>query len=88
MPAWLPKLAAFFGGIYVLYHEVVIADTAEPLLIFLGLWAIGIPPATFFDGLRRMGQDAKSATADALSGGAEKAPQVTELEDGERRVDS
>jgi hypothetical protein len=78
---WLAKGLAFVGGIYVLYHEIVIADTAEPLLVFLGLWAIGIPPATFFDGLRKMGQDAKGATVDALSGGAESTPQVTEPEE-------
>lgn len=42
------------GGVAILYHEVYIADSAEPLLVFLGLWLLGIPPALFFDGLRKV----------------------------------
>lgn len=45
---------AAVAGAAILYHEVYIADTAEPLLVFLGLWLLGIPPALFFDGLRKM----------------------------------
>lgn len=48
------RVGAFIAGAAIIYHEVYIADTSEPLLIFLGLWLLGIPPALFFDGLRKM----------------------------------
>lgn len=46
----------FLGGSGIIYHEVVISDTAEPLLIFVGLWLAGAPIADFLDKLRRLAQ--------------------------------
>lgn len=66
------KCAAFIAGVVILFHEVWLADTAEPLLIFLGLWLCGIPPAMFFDGLRKLGQRTRSELEDATVGGAPK----------------
>lgn len=57
---------AFFGGVGVLYHEVFIASTSEPLLIFLGLWLCGIPPAMFFDGLRKLTEQAKATMQEEI----------------------
>lgn len=48
------KAGSFVGGVAILRHEIFQATTAEPLLVFLGLWLCGIAPATFFDGLRRL----------------------------------
>jgi hypothetical protein len=64
----LSRVAAFIAGVAVLYHEIWIADSAEPLLVFLGLWLCGLPPAIFFDGLRKLGADAKGALTADTSG--------------------
>jgi hypothetical protein len=61
------------AGAAVLYHEVYISDTAEPLLIFLGLWLLGIPPALFLDGLRKI----TTATNAAVDEVAERVEQAT-----------
>jgi hypothetical protein len=60
------RAGAFFAGVGVLYHEVFIASTSEPLLIFLGLWLCGIPPAMFFDGLRKLTEKAKSTMQEEI----------------------
>jgi hypothetical protein len=60
------RVGAFLSGVGVLYHEVFIASTSEPLLIFLGLWLCGIPPAMFFDGLRKLTEQAKSTMQDEI----------------------
>jgi hypothetical protein len=49
----------FVGGLAILHREIWEVQTAEPLLVFLGLWLIGIAPAQFFDGLKKLGQEAK-----------------------------
>lgn len=50
------RILSFLGGCAILYHEVAIADTAEPLLVFVGLWLSGAPIADFLDKLRRLAQ--------------------------------
>lgn len=67
------SLVATVAGAVILYHEIWISDTAEPLLVFLGLWLLGIPPAVFFDGLRRVGQQAQSEVERTLGGDADGA---------------
>jgi hypothetical protein len=62
------RLGAFVSGVLVLYHEVFIASTSEPLLVFLGLWLCGIPPAMFFDGLRKLTEQAKDSLAETVEG--------------------
>lgn len=64
--------AAFLAGVYVLYHEVVVVESAEPLLVLLGLWAMGVPPALFLDGLRKVTEAANSAVDD-VTGAVENA---------------
>lgn len=60
------RFGSFAGGTLVLYHEVFIAGTSEPLLVFLGLWLCGIPPAMFFDGLRKLTEQAKESLVDTV----------------------
>lgn len=50
------KAGSFVFGVLILRHEAFQVKQVEPLLIFLGLWLCGVPPATFFDSLRRVGQ--------------------------------
>lgn len=53
--AWVVRGVSFYFGYKILDHEIYSQGQADPLLIFLGLWLCGIAPATFFDGIRRMG---------------------------------
>lgn len=53
--AWIVRAVSFYFGYKILSHEIYGRQSAEPLLVFLGLWLCGIAPATFFDGVRRMG---------------------------------
>lgn len=48
------RVASTVAGGAIIYHEVVVAETAEPLLIFVGLWLSGAPIADFLDKLRRL----------------------------------
>jgi hypothetical protein len=52
---WGVRIASFYFGYKILHREVYEVETAEPLLIALGLWLCGIAPADIFDGLRKMG---------------------------------
>lgn len=58
---------AAVAGAAIIYHEVVLVDSAEPLLVVLGLWFLGIPPALFLDGLRRVTDAANSAVDEVTS---------------------
>lgn len=51
--AWVIRGVTFYFGYRILNHEVYETETAEPLLVVLGLWLCGIAPATFFDSLRK-----------------------------------
>lgn len=68
------RLGATIAGVGILYHEIWVTESSEPLLIFLGLWLCGLPPAMFFDGLRRLGTDAKSALDPPDAPGVPKPP--------------
>lgn len=68
------KLTAFCVGVVILYHEIWVTESSEPLLIFLGLWLCGLPPAMFFDGLRRLGAEAKSSLDPPSTTGVPKLP--------------
>lgn len=78
---YLRGLTMAMAGVAILYHEVWVADTAEPLLVFLGLWFVGIPPAMFFDGLRKVGEQAKSEMEEALTGDTKDVPKPIEPPD-------
>lgn len=60
------RVLSGIAGAAIIYHEVYIADSAEPLLVLLGLWLLGIPPALFLDGLRKM-TDAANASVDEVA---------------------
>lgn len=60
------RALAAVAGAAIIYHEVVIADSAEPLLVLVGLWFLGVPPALFLDGLRRV-TEATNAAVDEVT---------------------
>jgi hypothetical protein len=45
----LRDLVFGIGGGLILYHEVVLVDTAEPLLIFAAFFLLGLIPASRAD---------------------------------------
>lgn len=69
----LIRLASLVGGLLILKREIYDVEHPEPLLIFLGLWLCGIAPAQFFDGLKKLGQEAKGS----LDQAADSAPNST-----------
>lgn len=68
------RLASLVGGLLILKREIYDVEHPEPLLVFLGLWLCGIAPATFFDGLKKIGQEAKGQLDDAA--GAAPKPEL------------
>lgn len=71
------RLLSTIGGVLILRHEVYVAEEAEAVLVALGLWLIGIPPALWLDTVRR--------TTDSLSG--RKAPEDESGSETRRRGD-
>jgi hypothetical protein len=67
------RLASLVGGLLILKREIYDVEHPEPLLIFLGLWLCGIAPAQFFDGLKKLGQEAKGSLDEA----ADSAPSTS-----------
>lgn len=61
------KVVGVYFGYRILHHEVYETDTAEPLLVALGLWFMGIPLASFFDGLKKLGASAEQAVKDSAA---------------------
>jgi hypothetical protein len=60
-------MVSFVAGVMILKREIYDVQHPEPLLVFLGLWLCGIAPATFFDGLRKIGQQAQGQLDEATS---------------------
>lgn len=54
------RVVSLIGGLLILHREIYEVKTPEPLLVFLGLWLCGIAPAQFFDGLKKIGQEART----------------------------
>lgn len=73
--AWVVRIVSFYFGYRILNHEIYGKQTAEPLLIFLGLWLCGIAPATFFDGIRQIGVSVQSEIEKQTSDMAKDAPE-------------
>jgi hypothetical protein len=69
---WLLRLGSVSAGVAVEYHEVYTAASAQWALVFLGLWLMGVPPALWFDGLRRISQIAQFATEAAHAADTKK----------------
>lgn len=63
--SWGVKGASFYAGYRVLHHEIFEVETAEPLLVVLGLWLCGIAPASFIDSLRQLGAKAEETVQQA-----------------------
>lgn len=47
------RLASVAAGALVIKHEVYDTQSAEIVVIALGLWFMGVPPALWLDALRR-----------------------------------
>jgi hypothetical protein len=58
---WIVRLASLYFGYRILHHEVYEVEHVEPLIFFFGLWLIGIAPASFVEGLKKVGTTAKGA---------------------------
>lgn len=56
---WALRLVSIYIGGRIVYHEVWQSETAEPIVLGLGLWFIGVPPALWMDGVRRLGRFAQ-----------------------------
>lgn len=55
------RLVSLYFGYRILQHEIYEVDHVEPLIFFFGLWLIGIAPASFVEGLKKVGQTAKGS---------------------------
>jgi hypothetical protein len=53
LPSLAIRLLSVVAGGLILKHEVYDAESAEIVVIALGLWLIGVPPALWLDALRR-----------------------------------
>jgi hypothetical protein len=73
------RITSFVGGVLILHREIYEVQHPEPLLVFLGLWLCGIAPATFFDGLKKIGQEAHGELDDASN-----AAPKSKLQSGEK----
>lgn len=67
------------AGVAILYHEVFEAKSPDGLLVFVGLYLCGVPPAMFFDGLRRFndfvtGIEGKQGTGRGLDTSEDDSP--------------
>jgi hypothetical protein len=40
---WTYRVPAFLGGAAILYHEVSVVETSEPLLVVVALYLLGVP---------------------------------------------
>lgn len=49
MPLKIRDIILALGGGFILYHEVVVSATAEPLLVFAAFFLLGLIPATRAD---------------------------------------
>ena len=47
------RLGSIAAGALIIKHEVYDTSSAEIVVIALGLWLIGVPPALWLDALRR-----------------------------------
>jgi hypothetical protein len=60
LPPFFLRLSSFVGGVLIIYHEVWISQSAEPLLVVVGLWLAGAPVADLLDQLRRLANQVPS----------------------------
>lgn len=77
--AWIVRAVSFYFGYRILRYEIFDKANADPLLIFLGLWLCGVAPASFFDGVRRVG----SVTDEIQIPDATPEPPKPELKSGD-----
>lgn len=55
LPGVAVRIASVAAGALILKHEVYDSDSAQLVVIGLGMWLIGVPPALWLDTLRRAG---------------------------------
>lgn len=70
---WAVRVVSFYFGYRILNQQIYVAKTADPLLIFLGLWLCGVAPASFFDGIRKVTDVTHGGEATAGGAGVEVA---------------
>lgn len=58
---WIIRVVSFYFGYRILKHEVYEVEHVEPLIFFFGLWLIGIAPASFLEGLKKVGAEARGS---------------------------
>lgn len=66
------RVASIVAGALVLKHEVYDTGSAEVIVIALGLWLIGVPPALWLDALRRAGKTLDTTIDESRDPGAGK----------------
>jgi len=55
------RAVSLYFGYRILHHEVYEVEHVEPLIFFFGLWLVGIAPASFVEGLKKVGATAKGS---------------------------
>lgn len=60
LPPLFIRLSSFVGGVLIIYHEVWVSQSAEPLLVVVGLWLAGAPIADLLDQLRKLANQVPS----------------------------
>jgi hypothetical protein len=63
------RVLSVIAGLAIITHEVAIADAAEPFLVIIGMWFLGIPPALILDSLRRVNEAVGSVMGAVEPGG-------------------
>lgn len=76
--AWVVRAATVCCGAYVEYHEVFVAEEAQWLRIFVGLWLMAVPPALWLDSLRRLALAAATAPASPVAPASPSSPSSPE----------
>lgn len=55
LPKWAGRILSFVIGAAIVYHEVILAETSEFLLVIVGLWLMGFPIANVIDSISKLG---------------------------------
>lgn len=57
IPKWAGRIFSILVGAGILYHEVVLVDSSEFVLVIVGLWLMGFPIANIIDAISGLGSD-------------------------------
>ena len=62
MGRWVYRIPAFIGGAGILYHEVKLTETSEPLLVLVALYLLGVPVVDLLNQLRQITEAAEGVS--------------------------